>query len=107
MDEREIRELLSLVKKERLSRRAFVRAMLGLGLTAPLAGQMLASAGIAHAQTRSGSSPTRRGGGGRLRLLWWQAPTMLNGHFAVGTKDQDASRPVYEPLCAFDPDGNF
>jgi peptide/nickel transport system substrate-binding protein len=40
------------------------------------------------------------------RALWWQAPTLLNPHFATGTKDQDASRIFYEPLAAFDPDGN-
>ncbi len=107
MDEREIRELLGQVKAGRLSRRAFTQTMVGLGLTAPMASRMLASAGIARAETRPAFTPTRRGGGGRLRVLWWQAPTLLNGHFATGTKDQDASRPVYEPLCAFDPDGNF
>jgi peptide/nickel transport system substrate-binding protein len=69
---------------------------------------MLATAGVAQAQTRtSGFTPTKRGGGGRLRLLWWQAPTLLNGHFGVGTKDQDASRVAGEPLVSFDPDGNF
>ena len=39
-------------------------------------------------------------------MLWWQAPTLLNPHFATGTKDQDASRIFYEPLAGFDPDGN-
>jgi len=109
MDECEIRELIGDVKAGRLSRRRFIHTMVGLGLTAPLAGQVLASAGVAHGQSRSAAAftPTKRGGGGRLRLLWWQAPTLLNGHFATGTKDQDASRPVYEPLCAFDPDGTF
>ena len=52
-------------------------------------------------------APTRRGGGGQLKVLWWQAPTLLNPHFAVGTKDQDGSRVFYEPLAAFDPDGNL
>ncbi len=46
MNEHEIRELLGDVRAGRLSRRAFVRAMVGLGLTAPLAGQMLAGAGV-------------------------------------------------------------
>src|SRR5712691_12652815 len=109
MDEYQLRELISDVKAGRMSRREFVRAMVGLGLTAPLAAQMLAANGLAEAQTRPapGLNPTKRGGGGRLRLLWWQAPVLLNGHFATGTQDQDATRPVSEPLCAFDPDGNF
>ena len=40
-------------------------------------------------------------------MLWWQGPTLLNPHFAVGTKDQDGSRIFYEPLAAWDPDGNL
>ncbi|MBI1848546.1 MAG: peptide ABC transporter substrate-binding protein [Candidatus Rokubacteria bacterium] len=107
MDEHRIRELLDDVKAGRLSRRSFIRGMVSLGLTAPLASQMLASAGVAQAQTKAAFNPTKRGGGGHLRTLWWQSPTLLNPHFAVGTKDQDASRVFYEPLAAFDPDGNL
>ncbi len=107
MDERELREWIARVKDGTLSRRQFTRMMVGLGLTAPMAAQMLASAGIARAQTRPAFMPTRRGGGGPLRLLWWQAPTLLNPHFAIGTKDQDGSRIFYEPLAAYDPDGNL
>src|SRR5207249_292465 len=73
--------------------------------TAPLAAQMLAPL-PARAQARPAFTPSRRGGGGQLRVLWWQAPTLLNPHFATGTKDQDASRIFYEPLAGFDPDGN-
>ncbi len=40
-------------------------------------------------------------------MLWWQAPTLLNPHFAIGTKDQDGARVFYEPLAAFDPEGNL
>jgi peptide/nickel transport system substrate-binding protein len=107
MDERELRALIARVADGRLSRRQFTRMMVGLGVTAPLAAQMLAGAGLARAQTRPTFTPTRRGGGGQLRLLWWQAPTLLNPHFATGTKDQDGSRVFYEPLAAYDPDGNL
>jgi peptide/nickel transport system substrate-binding protein len=107
MDERELRERLGQVHAGRVSRRAFVQATLTLGLTAPLAGQMLASAGIAAAQPKLTFMPTKRGGGGLLKTLWWQAPTLLNPHFAPGAKDQDASRIFYEPLCAYDHDGNL
>jgi peptide/nickel transport system substrate-binding protein len=51
--------------------------------------------------------PTKRGGGGALKVLWWQGPTLLNPHFAVGTKDQDATRIFYEPLAGWDPDGDL
>jgi hypothetical protein len=61
MDERELRGLLGQVKAGRLSRRAFVTAMLGLGLTAPLVSQMLAAAGVAQAQPRSSGFARRRG----------------------------------------------
>ena len=42
-----------------------------------------------------------------LKVLWWQAPTLLNPHFAAGTKDQDGSRLFYEPLAGWDADGNL
>jgi len=106
MDEHGLRALIAEVKAGRLPRRQFIQAMVGLGLTAPLAAQMLASAGVAQAQPRPVGGPPRRGGGGLLKVLWWQSPTLLNPHFAVGTKDQDGSRIFYEPLGAFDPDGN-
>ncbi len=48
-----------------------------------------------------------RGKGDTLNLLWWQAPTILNGHLAQGTKDFDASCVVLEPLAWFDKDGNI
>ncbi len=107
MDERELRELIAQVKLGRMSRRSFVQTMVGLGLTAPLAAQMLAYSGVAQAQPVSAYKPTRRGGGGVLKMLWWQGPTLLNPHFAVGTKDQDGSRVFYEPLAAWDADGNL
>jgi peptide/nickel transport system substrate-binding protein len=108
MEERELRSMISEVTAGRMSRRHFVQAMVGLGLTAPLASQMLASAGIAQAQPKpAGFTPNKRGGGGALKVLWWQAATLLNPHFANGTKDQDGSRIFYEPLISFDPDGNL
>ena len=106
MEECELRALIEEVRAGALSRRRFVQTMVGLGLTAPLAGQMLASAGVTHAQSKSAYTPTKRGGGGPLKVLWWQAPTLLNPHFATGTKDQDAARIFYEPLAGFDPDGS-
>jgi len=109
MQERELRDMIGRVKAGSLSRREFVQSMLAVGLTAPLAAQMLASAGVAHAQPKGAPmfAPTKRGGGGQLKVLWWQAPTLLNPHFATGTKDQDGSRIFYEPLAAYDPEGNL
>ena len=108
MDQNELRQIIEQVRIGRLSRRRFIQAMVGLGLTAPMAAQMLSASGIAQAQPKaSGFTPTRRGGGGQLKVLWWQAPTLLNPHFATGTKDQDATRIFYEPLAGYDPDGNI
>ncbi|HEY4168847.1 MAG TPA: peptide ABC transporter substrate-binding protein, partial [Reyranella sp.] len=99
MNERELRGLIGNVKAGRLSRRGFVRRMVAVGLTAPMATQLLAIGGVAMAQSKSIYKPTKRGGGGLLKVLWWQGPTLLNPHFAVGTKDQDGSRLFYEPLA--------
>ena len=107
MDERGLRGLIDQVKAGGMSRRAFVRRMAAVGLTAPMATQLLAFSGVAMAQTRSVYKPTKRGGGGLLKVIWWQGPTLLNPHFAVGTKDQDACRLFYEPLAAWDRDGNL
>jgi peptide/nickel transport system substrate-binding protein len=52
MQERELRSMIGEVRAGRMSRRHFVQAMIGLGLTAPLAAQMLAVAGVAQAQSR-------------------------------------------------------
>ena len=43
----------------------------------------------------------------RSRCCGGRAPTLLNPHFATGTKDQDGSRIFYEPLASCDPDGNL
>ena len=107
MNERELRKLIATVKAGRVSRRAFVHRMVGLGLTAPFATRLLAHAGLAQSPTRAEYKPTKAGGGGALKMLFWQAPTLLNPHFAVGTKDQEGSRIFYEPLAAWDADGNL
>ena len=71
------------------------------GTTAPAAttasGTAAASAPAVANLTLPANS--KRGAGGTLRLLWWQAPTVLNSQIAQGTKDYDASRLVEEPLA--------
>jgi peptide/nickel transport system substrate-binding protein len=46
----------------------------------------------------------KRGAGDDLKILYWQAPTILNAHLATGTKDSDAARLVTEPLASYGPD---
>ncbi len=109
MDEQNLHRLIGAVKSGRLSRRGFVRRMAAVGLTAPMATQLLAIAGAAPAQAQpaSGYTPTKAGGGGPLKILYWQGATLLNPHFAVGTKDQDGSRLFYEPLAGWAADGTL
>jgi len=107
MTEPELRDLIARVKAGRMSRRAFVHKIVGLGLTAPFATQILAHAGLAQPAPQADYKPTKAGGGGALKLLFWQAATLLNPHFAVGAKDQEGARIFYEPLAAWDPDGNL
>ena len=104
----DLRGMIADVKAGTLSRRSFMQKMLAIGLTAPIVAQMLAHSGVAIAQgAKFAYKPAKRGGGGTLKLLWWQGPTLLNPHFAVGTKDQDGARLFYEPLAAWDQDGNL
>jgi peptide/nickel transport system substrate-binding protein len=107
MNERALRELIAAVKAGRVSRRAFVRRMVGLGLAAPFATQLLANAGLAQTVPATDYKPTKAGGGGALKLLFWQAATLLNPHFAIGSKDAEGCRIFYEPLAAWDPEGNL
>ena len=107
MKERELRDLIADVKTGRLSRRTFVQRMIAAGLSAPIAGMMLSQSGVAMAATALPYKPTKAGGGGVLKLMYWQAVTLLNPHFAVGTKDQEGSRIFYEPLAGWDGDGNL
>ena len=109
-NEAQLRAWLQAVQQGRLPRRAFVQRLAGYGIAAPLAGLMLLEAGVAPAQAQNPAqpafNPTQRGGGGTLRLLEWQGPTLLNPHFATGLKDNTGARIFYEPLAEFDAEGN-
>jgi peptide/nickel transport system substrate-binding protein len=109
MNEDDLRGLIGRVKRGSMSRRGFVRRLAAVGLTAPMATQILALAGVsaASAQSVPAYRPTRAGGGGALKILYWQASTLLNPHFAVGTTNQDASRVFYEPLAGWAADGTL
>src|SRR5438552_555706 len=53
----------------------------------------------------SGAPVSKRGQGGDLRILYWQAPSTLNPHLATGPQDSDAARLVLEPLASLGMDG--
>jgi peptide/nickel transport system substrate-binding protein len=107
MDESGLRKLIEEVRCGRLGRRRFVQTLVGLGLTAPMAAQLLAASGVAAGPRQVAFTPTRRGGGGDLRILMWDAPTFLHPHFGRGLRDFTASRIFYEPLAAAAADGTF
>lgn len=104
----ELERLQVEVREGRLTRRDVLRRAAALGLTAPAIASLLAACGggqqatpttapaaqtptAAATPTQAGATPAaqatpspaaQRGGGGTLRLLWWQAPTILNPHLA-------------------------
>jgi peptide/nickel transport system substrate-binding protein len=132
-----VAELAEEFKAGRISRRHFIAKMFAAGLTMPVIASVLAACGSSNsgnnknaggAATRAASAgaatqapagspagtaaanafnPTKRGGGGTLKLLWWQGPTLPNPHINNGTKDFDASRIFYEPLAEWDADANL
>jgi peptide/nickel transport system substrate-binding protein len=102
MDEA-IRAAMRTVGSSGVSRRQVVRALAALGMTSPMISALLDWASAAHAGP-SGVEPKAgpRGGGGPLRMLFWQAPMILNGHVALGDKDSNAASIFYEPLATYD-----
>src|SRR5262245_14962980 len=88
MNAYEIRDLIAEVKQGTLSRRSFIQTMAAVGIAAPIAGQILAWNEVAIADATLQYKPTKAGGGGPLKILLWQAPTLLNPHFALGGPDR-------------------
>jgi peptide/nickel transport system substrate-binding protein len=94
----------------RLARRDFIQRLAACGIAAPMAGLLLSQSGGAHAQTLAKPipyKPTQRGGGGTLKMLFWQAASSLNPHFATGLKDSEACSLFYESLVVWDKDGQM
>jgi peptide/nickel transport system substrate-binding protein len=107
MSEEQLRQWINQVRSGQWSRREFVDRLLGLGVGVPVAGMLLMNAGIAMGQPAFQYEPARRGGGGTVRLMRTDAPTLLNPHFGTGLKDNWASRIFYEPLAMWDADANL
>ncbi len=107
MQEQDLRILIDSVRSGQLPRRSFIQRLVSLGVTAPMASMLLLHEGIAQTQATVPYKPTRRGGGGTLKILAWQGAVHLNPHYAQGAKERDASRIFYEPLAGWDNDGNL
>jgi peptide/nickel transport system substrate-binding protein len=94
--------------KGRVSRREVVRALARLAVAGPAVSALVRPLQPARARA-AGVTPKAdtRGGGGPLRMLFWQAPTTLNAHLALADKDTIAAGIFYEPLATFDADARL
>ncbi|MBW3631717.1 MAG: peptide ABC transporter substrate-binding protein [Chloroflexi bacterium] len=106
-----------------LTRREFTLRALALGVGMPIISFILraesASATVGRhigwgvaAQGATGAPAVgmdgrTRGEGGELRLIQWQAPSMLSPHVSTGEKDYLAGQLIIEPLMHFLPDGTL
>jgi peptide/nickel transport system substrate-binding protein len=100
--------LIGQVKQGQITRRHFVQTMAALGLAGPIVNAMLTSAGVAGTRSPEPAfTPTKRGGGGDLRILMWDAPTLLHPHFGRGLRDLTVCRIFYENLAEPAADGTF
>jgi peptide/nickel transport system substrate-binding protein len=117
--------LYEALKKGDISRRQFLQRATAMGMSAAVAGFVVnsldmkgASAQSATPEASGGSSMVgttpdggfegvTRGQGGELKLLLWQAPTVLNPHTSTGTKDYLAASLAVEPLLNYTPDSTI
>jgi peptide/nickel transport system substrate-binding protein len=104
MRREEMHEIISQGITGRLSRREVITRLTMLGLSTSAIASALAASGLRPARA---AAPGKRGGSGPLRLLYWQAPTILNPHLALGTKDFHAARVCTEPLLSLSGTGVF
>ena len=61
----------------------------------------------APAATTAPAAKTSGGASGTLKMLLWQAPTILNPHLSQGTKDYIAARICCEPLLTVNNEGTL
>lgn len=106
--------LYAAFKTGQISRRRFVESTMALGMAA--AGAAFLAQGVSAADATPGASPAssttavapsagtegqKRGAGGELKLLQWQAPSQLSIQNANGDKDILAGQIVLEPLIHY------
>ncbi len=66
---------------------------------------LLATAASAVALT--GAFAQERGRDGEVKIIYWQAPSILNPYLSGGTKDIESASMVVEPLARFNQDGEL
>ncbi|HEX2681240.1 MAG TPA: peptide ABC transporter substrate-binding protein [Candidatus Dormibacteraeota bacterium] len=104
MNRSEVRETIALGMTGRLSRREAIARLAMLGLSSSAIATALAASWPRPAHA---AGPGRRGESGVLKVLYWQAPTIVNPHLSTGTKDFHASRLCLEPLLTVNGAGVF
>jgi peptide/nickel transport system substrate-binding protein len=106
-----------------ISRREFMLRALALGVALPVVSFILRAEDVrarggrhigwgvaaqdATGAPDAGMDGRTRGEGGELKIIQWQAPTMLSPHVSTGTKDYLAAQPIIEPLMHYLPDGTL
>ncbi len=122
------RDLVDAFQHGHLDRRRFIARAAALGVAPAVATFVASAAPVAAAGgSRNGfalyqdatpqAAPSgipdagmegrTRGEGGELRIIQWQAATVLNAHRATGNKDYMASDIVNEPLMRYAEDGSL
>ncbi len=48
-----------------------------------------------------------RGRDGEVKIIYWQAPSIMNPYLSGGTKDLEAASLVIEPLARYDENGDM
>ena len=107
----------------KITRREFTLRALALGVGMPIISFILraetveAQRGPAHRLGRGcpgasgppaeGMDGRTRGEGGELKMIQWQAPSMLSPHVSTGNKDYLAAQLIIEPLMHYLPDGTL
>lgn len=61
--------------------------------------------GAVAATALAPAAMAERGSDGELKIIYWQAPSIMNTYLSNGTKDMEAASLVLEPLARFDQDG--
>jgi peptide/nickel transport system substrate-binding protein len=111
------RDLTERLRAGELSRRGFIQAATALGVGAGVAALVAGSVAAQDAtpaptgetdpagRPATGTEGQERGQGGELRLISWQAATVLAAHSSTGSKDTYAGALIMEPVLTFDADG--
>ncbi len=68
---------------------------------------MGAAAALVVAPMAFAGSHSERGKDGEVKLIYWQAPSIMNPYLSGGTKELEAASMVIEPLARYDENGSL